>query len=227
MTITILFFGFLRDIVGAGEVRMEVEPGATLGSVFDHFAGLYPQLEQRRSSIMLARNQQFGTPPAELKPGDEVAFLPPVSGGAPEYTRAIEDGTRGFFALTRTQIDTASVARRVLQPRDGALVTFEGVARDNSAGRKTLYLEYDGYEAMAIKVLAELGAEIAGAHDLTGIAMVHRLGRIEIGEASVVIAVSAPHREAAFDAAREGIDRLKKRVPIWKKEYFVDGEVWV
>lgn len=227
MTITILFFGFLRDIAGAGEVRLEVEPGATLGSVFDHFAALYPQLEQRRSSIMLARNQQFGTPRTELEPGDEVAFLPPVSGGVPEYSQVIEDGTRGFFALTRAKIDTASIARRVLQPRDGALVTFEGVVRDNSAGRKTLYLEYHGYEAMAVKIMAELGAEIAAAHELTGIAMVHRLGRIEIGEAAVVIAVSAPHRHAAFDAAREGIDRLKKRVPVWKKEHFADGEVWV
>lgn len=205
---------------------MEVAPGATLGSVFDHFAKLYPELGERRSSIMLARNQEFGTPNTALQPGDEVAFLPPVSGGAPEYSHVIEDGAGRFFALTRAKIDAKRLASRLLQPGDGAVVVFEGVVRDNTRGRKTLFLEYDCYEEMAVKTMAALGGEIAAAHELTSIAMVHRLGRIEIGETSVAILVTAPHRRAAFEAAREGIDRLKKLVPIWKKEHFADGEVW-
>lgn len=227
MTITVLFFGFLRDIAGAGEVRLEVEPDATLGGVFDHFAKLYPELDKRRSSIMLARNQEFGAPQTPLQPGDEVALLPPVSGGAPDYTHVIDDGAGRFFALTRAKIDSKKLAERLLQPRDGAIVTFEGVVRDNTGGRPTLYLEYHCYEGMAIKTMAALGNQIASEHELTGIAMVHRLGRMEIGEASVAIVVTAPHRTAAFEAARQAIDRLKKLVPIWKKEHFSDGEVWV
>lgn len=226
MTITVLFFGLLRDIAGGGEVRLEVASDATLGSVFDYFAALYPELDHRRSNIMLARNREFGRPDTALAPGDEVAFLPPVSGGAPGYTRAITKDSTRLFALTRDAIDAQQIARRLLQTRDGAVVTFEGVVRDNTAGRATLFLEYDCYEEMAVKTMAELGDGIAAAHELTAIAMVHRLGRVEIGETSVAIVVTAPHRKAAFEAAREGIDRLKKQVPIWKKEHFADGEVW-
>jgi MoaE-MoaD fusion protein len=227
VTITVLFFGFLRDVAGVGEVRLEVAPGATLGSVFDHFAKLHPQLGERRSSIMLARNQQLGEPSTALKQGDEVAFLPPVSGGAPEYTHVIEDGGGRFFALTRARIDARQLTDRLLQGHDGAVVAFEGVVRNNSSGRRTLFLEYDCYEAMAVKTMAALGAQIAATHAISGIAMVHRLGRIEIGETSVAIVTTAPHRKAAFEAARESIDRLKKLVPIWKKEHFADGAVWV
>lgn len=227
MTITVLFFGILRDIAGAGEVRLEVAAGATLGSVFDHFAKLHPQLHERRSNIMLARNREFGTPSTALEPGDEVAFLPPVSGGVPRDTHTIEDSPGRYFALTRARIDSKQLAERLLETHDGAVVIFEGVVRDNTAGRRTLYLEYDCYEAMAVRTMARLGEEIAAAHEIGGIAMVHRLGRLEIGETSVVIVATAPHRQAAFEAARDGIDRLKKRVPIWKKEHFADGEVWV
>jgi MoaE-MoaD fusion protein len=227
VTITVLFFGLLRDIAGAGEVRLEVEPGATLGGVFEHFAKLYPELGKRRSSIMLARNQEFGTSETVLAHGDEVALLPPVSGGAPECTHVVEDGAGRFFGLTRARIDSKRLAERMLQRSDGAIVIFEGVVRDNTGGRRTLYLEYDCYADMAVKIMAALGNQIASEHELTGIAMVHRLGRMEIGETSVAIVVTAPHRKAAFEAARQAIDRLKKLVPIWKKEHFADGEVWV
>ncbi len=227
MTITVLFFGILRDIAGASEVRLEVTPGATLGSLFDHFAKLHPQLHERRSNIMLARNQEFGTPSTVLEAGDEVAFLPPVSGGVPRYTHAIEESPGRFFALTRERIDSKPLAERLLEAHDGAVVVFEGVVRNNTAGRETLYLEYDCYASMAVRTMATLGEEIAATHAISGIAMVHRLGRLEIGETSVAIVATAPHRKAAFEAARDGIDRLKKRVPIWKKEHFADGEVWV
>ena len=119
------------------------------------------------------------------------------------------------------------LAYRVLRDEDGAIVNFEGVVRNHSGGRATRFLEYEGYEAMAIKVMAQIGQELASTHAIGRVAMVHRLGRLEIGEISVAVVVSAPHRKPAFEAAHEGINRLKRLVPIWKKEHFVDGEVWV
>jgi molybdopterin synthase catalytic subunit len=114
-----------------------------------------------------------------------------------------------------------------LQGCDGAVVVFEGVVRNNTKGRKTSYLDYECYEAMAIEEMARIGREIAASYPISRIALVHRLGRMEINEASVVVIATAPHRKPAFDAALEGINRLKRTVPIWKKEYFADGEVWV
>ena len=139
----------------------------------------------------------------------------------------VEDPAGHFFALTREPIEPADVRRRLLRGEDGALVHFEGVVRNNTKGRATRYLDYECYEPMAIKVMEQIGVEIAAAHAIGRIAMVHRLGRMEIGETSVVVVVTAPHRRPAFEAALEGINRLKKLVPIWKKEHFVDGEVWV
>jgi molybdopterin synthase catalytic subunit len=132
-----------------------------------------------------------------------------------------------YFALTREAIITKAVTERIQRPTDGAVVAFEGVVRNNTKGRATKFLDYDCYEPMALKMMAQIGREIAGGFAIGRIAMVHRLGRMEIGEASVLIAAAAPHRRPAFEAALEGIDRLKKLVPIWKKEHFADGEVWV
>jgi len=144
------------------------------------------------------------------------------------YVQQIRDDDTGhFFALTREPIDAAAVARQLLRGEDGAFVNFEGVVRNNTKGRATKFLDYECYEAMAIKTMADLGREIAGTHAIGRIAMVHRLGRMEIGETSVAVIVTAPHRKPAFDAALEGINRLKRTVPIWKKEHFADGEVWV
>jgi MoaE-MoaD fusion protein len=178
------------------------------------------------ASTVLALNQQFSTPAAPLAEGDEVAFLPPVSGGS-GYSQHISDDQGNFYAITREPIDGTAIARGLLRGEDGAFVNFEGVARNNTKGRSTRYLEYECYEPMAVKMMAEIGAEIVRTHAIGRIAMVHRLGRIEISETSVAVVVTSPHRGPAFEAAREGINRLKKLVPVWKKEYFVDGEVWV
>ena len=132
-----------------------------------------------------------------------------------------------FFALTRESIDGAALARQLLRGEDGAFVNFEGVTRNNTKGRPTRYLDYECYEPMAVKVMAEIGREIAATHAIGRIAMIHRLGHIDISETSVAVIVTAPHRKPAFDAALEGINRLKRSVPVWKKEYFADGEVWV
>ena len=225
MFVRVLFFGLLKDICGSSEARLEVPSGATTGSVFDHYARLFPRLREMASSIVLARNHEFANTREPLMEGDEVAFLPPVSGGS--LLHVMEDPEGHFFALTRDAIDAQSLECRILQGHDGAIVTFQGVVRNNTRGRETLRLEYECYEAMAIRKMAEIGREIAGQYAVSRIAMVHRLGMMEIGEASVVIVVAAPHRKPAFDAALEGINRLKRLVPIWKKEFFGDGEVWV
>lgn len=227
MKIKVLFFGLVKDVTGKSEETLELAEGASLGDVFDHYADLFPRLRALSPSILLAANHDFSPRSRKLAEGDEVAFLPPVSGGSGPYTHVIEGEGGHFFALTRERIDVGALRERLLEGRDGAVVVFEGVVRNNSGGRRTLYLDYECYEAMAIKVLARIGMEIAGSHEISRIAMVHRLGRMEIGEASVVVMVTSPHRKPAFDAALEGINRLKKTAPIWKKEHFEDGEVWV
>jgi MoaE-MoaD fusion protein len=230
--VKVLFFGMLKDIVGRAEDHIEVPDGARLESVFTCYARQFPRLTDLESSIVLACNQEFCDRSAAIREGDEIAFLPPVSGGSSRadgrYTHQICDAETGcFFALTRETIDTHGIARESLRGEDGAVVDFEGVVRNNTKGRATKFLDYECYEPMAVKMMAEIGRQILGTHAIGRIAMVHRLGRLEIGEASVVIVVTAPHRKPAFEAALEGINRLKRLVPIWKKEHFADGEVWV
>jgi molybdopterin synthase catalytic subunit len=229
MTVKVLFFGQLKDVTGRSEDRLDLQDGTRLDGVFRHYAEQFPKLAEMARSIVMARNQEFAELSSQLMDGDEIAFLPPVSGGSGEgdYTHRIADPEGHFFALTRHPIDSRALAERVRRGEDGAVIVFEGVVRNNSKGRKTLFLDYECYEAMAIRKIAEIGREVAASMAIGCIAMVHRLGRMEIGEASVAIVVSAPHRKPAFDAALEGINRLKKLVPIWKKEHFEDGEVWV
>jgi molybdopterin synthase catalytic subunit len=213
--VKVLFFGMLKDIVGRAEDHIELADGSRLDAVFTRYASQFPRLTDMQGSIVLACNQQFCDRSATVREGDEIAFLPPVSGGSGRYTHEICDSQTGcFFALTRQTIDTPAIARQLLRGEDGALVDFEGVVRNNTQGRATKFLDYECYE-------------LAGAFAIGRIAMVHRLGRLEIGEASVAIVVTAPHRKPAFEAALEGINRLKRMVPIWKKEHFADGEVWV
>ncbi len=221
----VLFFGMLKDIVGRSEEELDLPAGAVMEDVWSHYS---PRLKQFESSVVLARNQEFANRSTPIAEGDEIAFLPPVSGGSSNYTQEIFDAESGnFFGLTRLLIDTRSIVDRLLRGEDGAFVDFEGVVRNNTKGRATRFLDYECYEAMALKLMAQIGREIAASHAIGRIALVHRLGRMEIGETSVAVVVTAPHRRPAFEAALEGIDRLKKLVPIWKKEYFADGEVWV
>jgi len=225
--IRVLFFGVLRDVVGLREDSLDIPDGGRLGLVFELYAGRFPRLRGLATSVVLALNQEFSTPDAPLADGDEVAFLPPVSGGSGYSQEVRDEATGNFFALTREPIDGGTIARALLRGEDGAFVNFEGVARNNTKGRPTRYLDYECYEPMAVKIMAKLGRQIAAEFSIGRIAMVHRLGRIEIGETSVAVVVTAPHRRPAFDAALEGINRLKRTVPVWKKEYFADGEVWV
>jgi len=215
----------LKDIAGMPEDQLQLPGPACLQTVFDHYAARFPRLGEMAGSIVLARNHEFSPPSAPVGDGDEVAFLPPVSGGSGFLAEIEQDGS--LFALTRQPIDPRAVAARLLAGEDGAVNTFEGVVRNNTRGRPTLYLEYECYEPMALRKMAEIGCRIARQFAISRIGMVHRLGRLEIGETSVAIVVTAPHRKPSFEAALEGINRLKRLVPIWKKEYFADGEVWV
>ncbi|MGA3018629.1 MAG: molybdenum cofactor biosynthesis protein MoaE [Bryobacteraceae bacterium] len=225
MHVRVLFFGMLKELAGGPSDEADFPPGADLRSVFESYASRYPRMRELAGSIVIARNREFAEISTLLAEGDEVAFLPPVSGGAGAASHIAEAGH--YFALTRHAIDTRALAARLLTGAEGAVVTFEGTVRNHTGGRATLCLDYECYEPMALKMMAQIGLGVASSREIERIAMVHRLGRMLIGDTSVAILVTAAHRRPAFEAALEAIDRLKKRVPIWKKEHFLDGEVWV
>ena len=228
MRARVLFFGMLKELVGLSAEEIDLPDGADVGSVFELYAARQPLLRKLAPSIVAARNQEFAGLSTPVADGDELAFLPPVSGGAKEEPGELEiQSGAHYFALTRQSIDTRTVIARLLNGAEGAVVTFEGTVRNNTKGRPTRYLDYECYESMALRVMARIGCEVAGSYAVSRVAMVHRLGRMLVGETSVAVIVTAPHRRPAFEAALEGINRLKKTVPIWKKEYFTDGEVWV
>jgi MoaE-MoaD fusion protein len=224
MRVRVLFFGILKDIVGLSEESVDIEPNSTLASLFEAYSIRFETLLDKRPSILFARNREFSTPETRLAENDEVAFLPPVSGGS---GKAVCTPEGHVFAITRDVIDSQELSHRLKRPEDGAVVIFEGVVRNNTRGKPTSYLEYESYEQMALEQIARIGNEIAAKFLLGRIGIVHRLGSLQIGEASVAIIAVAPHRRPAFEAALEGIDRLKREVPIWKKEFFADGSVWV
>ncbi len=183
-----------------------------------------PRLRDFRGAIAMSVNLEYAEAAAALHDNDEVALIPPVSGGAPPSEQA--PLITEHASLVRAPIDTAGVAARLRQPADGAVASFDGIVRDNSRGRRTLYLDYSAYEPMALKQMEELAQRALAEFAIRDVRLVHRIGRLQIGESSVFIVVAAAHRAAAFDACRWLIDTLKKTVPVWKKEYFEDGAVW-
>ncbi|MGH9866096.1 MAG: molybdenum cofactor biosynthesis protein MoaE [Candidatus Acidiferrales bacterium] len=220
MLVRVLFFGQLKEIVGKAEDGCVAPEGARLEDVFANYAADFPRLAPFKDSVAGAINQEYAPWDARLRAGDEVAFLPPVSGG--QQTGVVED----IYKIVRERIPTEEILASLKAPEDGAAIVFEGIVRNHSRGKQTLYLEYEAYEVMALIKMREIGAKMREQFAIDRLAMVHRLGRLEIGETSVVIGVSAAHRGAAFDACRYGIDTLKRTVPIWKREYFADGAVW-
>lgn len=222
--VRVLFFGAARE-AAADEAELILREGATARTIFERVLEQYPDLRRFRSALLVAVNQEYVRDlDVLLKDGDELALFPPVSGGDASET---EDDARDFFELTTEAIDVGSVARRVVPARCGATVTLDGYAREWAKGRRTLYLVYEAYAPMALAEMRRLGVEAHRRFDIAHVGIVHRTGRTEIGETSVVIAVSAPHRRAAFEACEWAIRELKRTVPIWKKEFFEDGEVWV
>jgi molybdopterin converting factor subunit 1 len=226
LRVRVLFFGAARE-AAADEAALEVEAPATARTVFERALSAYPALRRFRAALLVAVNQEYaGDLDAEVRDGDEVAIFPPVSGGA-ETVAPAADEPPDFFELTTEPIDVGGVARRVVPARCGATVTLDGYAREWTRGRRTLHLVYEAYAPMALAEMRRLGAEAHRLFDIAHIGIVHRTGRTDIGETSVVIAVSAPHRRAAFAACEWAIRQLKRTVPIWKKEFFEDGSVWV
>ena len=227
MRVNLLFFASLVDVVGSRRVGLDLADGSTVGDVLTRLESDYPRLGAYRSSLLTAVNQEYVDPEHAVAEGDEVAIFPPVSGGRTsegELTRMRPDE---FYRITYDPIDTREISRNLLRDEDGAVTVFEGVVRNHSGEKKTRYLVYEAYEEMALAKLEEIGVLIRSMWEIGAVGIVHRLGRLEIGEASVVVIVTSSHRRAAFDACHYAIDRLKKIVPIWKKEFFEDGEVWI
>jgi molybdopterin converting factor subunit 1 len=225
MEVIVRYFASHRDITGRAEERVDLTAGATVGALWEHLVAQYPRLGGYRGRLLYAVNQEFGALTTELCDGDEVAFIPPVSGG----TRGATEGNAPMpFKITREPLDPAPLVTLVQSPDMGAIVTFAGVVRNNFGGRATAYLEYEAYEPMAESVLAQLASEARGRWGTGAIAIHHRIGRLEIGETAVLIVVAAPHRHEAFEAAEQIMDRIKEVAPIWKKEIWADGaSEWV
>ena len=216
VNIRVLFFGAARDAVEANQLDLALEAPATVASAFQNLKTRFSMLERFGRSLLFAVNQEYATADTQLQENDELAVFPPVSGGSHD-----------FFELTTDTIDVGEAARRVVLPECGATVTLDGYAREWTKGKRTLYLVYEAYDAMALTEMQRLGVEAHKQFEIAHIGIVHRTGRIDIGETSVVIAASAPHRRAAFQACEWAIKELKRTVPIWKKEIYADGEAWV
>ena len=221
MQVTVLFFAGARERVGTGRVVVEVDGGVSLGDAVDGALAMVGAGVGLPSNVMLARNGVYVDRSVEVFDGDEVAVIPPVSGGADG-----DDGSARVW-VTGDAIDGDEVVRLVGSDRDGAVVVFHGITRDHNEGRKVLWLEYEAYSPMAEDMMTQIIGEMRDQWEIGEVAVCHRTGRVDIGETSMVLAVSAAHRRPAFESALYFIDRLKEVVPIWKKEYFEGGEVWI
>lgn len=201
-------FAGLRERAGTAERALELVEGARVTDIWPELG-----LGAEPAGLLYAVNKEYAPAERELADGDEVALIPPVSGGS--------------FRLTEEPIDPSAVIREVADERAGGIATFIGTTRVESRGRTVRYLDYEAYGGMAERVMAELAEELRGHYDLCEVAITHRVGRVEIGEPSVVVAVSAPHRADALAACKVAIDTLKETVPLWKKEVYEDGEEWI
>jgi molybdopterin synthase catalytic subunit len=223
VSVTIKLFATLRERAKTAEVEREFAEGVTVGEIWQALIKDYPALAAHRGTVSFAVNREYVDGAFRPRDRDEVAFIPPVSGGSGGDPASWV----GPITIGRAPIDIAAVERAVADPGAGGTVTFVGTTRNENAGRGVIRLEYEAYEPMALSEMRKLADEAGQRWKITRIAIGHRIGIVEIGEASVMIAVSAPHRAEAFAACRFAIDRLKQIVPIWKKEYFEGGEVWV
>lgn len=221
MQVRVLFFGILKDLAGRSSEEVDLPEQASVSDLICHYENRISGFPRILPSIAISVNQQYSAPGTPLKTGDEIAFLPPVSGGA-------SDGKPegNLVRIVRQAIDTEEVLTILKEPEDGAVVVFEGIVRNQTRGRQTLFLEYEAYEEMALKEQVKLAGQACARFPIRDVGLIHRLGRLEIGETSVLIVVVSAHRAAAFEACRWLIDTLKKTVPIWKKEHFADGAVW-
>jgi molybdopterin synthase catalytic subunit len=216
MHVRILPFGVLKDSLGADPIGLDLPGGATVADLLARLGVNSPDVESL--GIAVSVNAEYAERNRVLRDNDEVGLLPPVSGGAESESNAVR--------LTRDAIDAESLVRAAKKGDDGAVVVFDGIVRNNSRGRQTLYLDYEAYEEMALKQMKQLARDASMKFGVRHVSILHRLGRLQVGETSVLIIVASAHRAQAYDASRWLIDTLKKTVPIWKKETFVDGAVW-
>jgi molybdopterin synthase catalytic subunit len=229
MQVRVLCFGVLKDWLGAPESQVELPEGATVAALLEH---LRDNDSGRRGAgallqgIAVSVNAAYADKAQALHDGDEVGLLPPVSGGCPDSETIPAVGRETRIALTREPIDADKLVATAKLGEDGAVVVFDGIVRNHTRGRQTLHLDYEAYEEMAVKQMEQLAVEARNRFGVRHVTLVHRLGRLSVGETSVLIVVASAHRAAAFEASRWLIDTLKKTVPIWKKETFVDGAVW-
>lgn len=216
MRMTVRLFAICRERAQTDEIQVDLPDGpATVSTVKSAIAEQYPVLAPLLSAVRVAVNETFGVDDDPVTEGDELALIPPVSGGSPR------------FEVRDAPINVAEVEAMVRHGGAGAVVSFTGTVRDQTDGLSVDALEYEAYRSMAEKYLARIGDEVAEQWPRARVAILHRVGRLTVGEASVVIAVASPHRADAFEACRHTIERLKQDVPIWKKEIRTDGSVWV
>lgn len=229
MQVHVLYLGMLRDLAGREREVVQLSEGARLSDLYAELQQSIPKLQGFRNAIALAINYEYSDGAAVLHDNDEVALIPPVSGG-----KVNEDSTAEaplpliseHCRLVAEPIKTAAIAAAIKRPEDGAVAVFDGIVRNHSRGRRTLYLDYTAYEPMALRQLEQLAQQALTRYAVRDVRIVHRLGRLQISDTSVYIVVASAHRAAAFDACRWLIDTLKKTVPIWKREFFEDGAVW-
>jgi MoaE-MoaD fusion protein len=219
MQVQVLAFGILKDTLGATAVPVDLPEGATVAALLEQLRAHAPALQLR--GIAVSVNAEYATAAHPLQNGDEVGLLPPVSGG-----RGATESPEIVTYLTRDRIDAEKLVAQAKRGEDGAVVVFDGIVRNQTRGRQTLHLDYESYEEMAAKQMAELAAQARSRFGVRHVTIVHRLGRLVVGETSVLIVVASAHRAQAYEASRWLIDTLKQQVPIWKKETFVDGAVW-
>ncbi len=217
ITIEVKLFGQCRDLAGTSDCRLTIPAETTVKGLVEQISHKFDGLRKLADRLLVAVNEEYAVPEAHLSNGDTVALIPPVSGGE----------TADIFELTNRTIDARGLVDRLLRGAAGAVVTFDGVVREQTKGKRVLHLEYEAYEEMALRMLRQIGSEVHAQWPIDRIGIIHRLGRLEISESSVVIVVTSPHRQIAFEACHYAIDRLKKIVPIWKHEFFEDGDIWV
>jgi molybdopterin synthase catalytic subunit len=223
--LTIKLFATLRERARAAELSREFPEGTTVGEIWNRLLAEFPALGGHHDGVAFAVNQEYVREDYRPRNADEVAFIPPVSGGVDPAVPS--DSWMGPVSIGREPIDIEALEQAVADPAAGASVTFAGTTRNGNAGRVVLRLEYEAYEPMALSEMRKLMREASERFKIVRIAIQHRIGFVAIGETSVAIAVSAAHRAEAFEACRFAIDRLKEVVPVWKKEYFEGGEVWI
>lgn len=215
MKIRVKLFASVREIVGHKELLLDVPSGMNASALLQQLAAEYPRLQMLASFLKVAVNQEYADGERILADGDEVAFLPPVSGGV------------DAFEITEAPLSLDDMAAALRCDTCGAIASFVGIVRGFARGRKVDHLEYDAYPEMAVAKMRQIGGEIRARWPVDRMAIAHRVGRLSVGEASVAIAVASPHRREALEACAYAIERLKEIVPIWKKEVWSDGSEWI